>query len=85
MISMFLLKSAADLTQAFRERVLLQEFWNILRFRLVQYLGTWRGYRYSGKIDQKLHKQFYYPPGSLTEKIPATRPVEPIRYTEEEG
>ena len=82
---MFVLKSVADLTQAFRERILWQEFWDILRFRLVQYLGTWQGYRYSGTIDQKLHKQFYYPPGSLTEKIPETRPVEPIRYTEEEG
>lgn len=84
MIGMFIQKSLSDLAQARREKNFWKEMVNILRFRLVQYLGTWQGYRYSGKIDQKLHRQFYYPPGSLTEKIPETRPIEPIRYGGEE-
>ena len=84
MIGMFVQKSISDLTQAQREKLFWKKFIGILRFRLVQYLGTWQGYRYSGKIDQKLHRQFYYPPGSLTDKIPESRPIEPIRYSGEE-
>ncbi len=84
MIGMFIQKSISDLIQAQREKIFWKEFIGILRFRLVQYLGTWQGYRYSGKIDQKLHRQFYYPPGSLTDKIPEFRTIEPIRYTAEE-
>ena len=84
MIGMFIRKSVSDLSQARRENIFWKEFVGILRFRLVQYLGTYQGYRYSGKIDQKLHRQFYYPPGSLTEKIPESRPVEPINYPGEE-
>ncbi len=81
LLGMFLYKMASDLKQASREKLLAREFWDILQFRFVQYLGTWQGYRYSGKIDQQLHQRFYYPPGSLTEKIPESRPVEPIPYT----
>ena len=84
MIGMFLQKTISDLAQAQREKLFWKELIGILRFRLVQYLGTWQGYRYSGKIDQNLHRQFYYPPGSLTDKIPEIRPIEPIRYTGEE-
>ncbi len=84
MIGMFVQKSISDLAQAQREKLFWKKFIGILRFRLVQYFGTWQGYRYSGKIDQKLHRQFYYPPGSLTDKIPESRPIEPIRYTGEE-
>ncbi len=84
MIGMFLQKTISDLSQARKEGKFRKEFIGILRFRLVQYLGTWQGYRYSGNIDQKLHRQFYYPPGSLTEKIPESRPIEPISYHGEE-
>ncbi len=84
MIGMFLQKTISDLSQARKEGTYWKVFIGILRFRLVQYLGTWQGYRYSGNIDQKLHRQFYYPPGSLTEKIPESRPIEPISYHGEE-
>jgi rhamnosyltransferase len=70
----------ADMIQAYRERVLGKHIFTILRFRLVQYWATYQGYRYSGKIDARLHQQFYYPPGILSEKKPAARRVEPIKY-----
>ena len=84
MISMFIRKTARDMLQAYRDRILLKEMVGIVVFRFVQYLGTWQGYRYSGKIDQELHQRFYYPPGSLTEKVPEARKVEPIDYQGEE-
>lgn len=80
MISMIIRKSVKDISQARRDRVLLKEILNILRFRVFQYLGTWQGYRYSGKIDLQLHQQFYYPPQLLSDKFPEERAVEPINY-----
>ena len=80
MISMIIRKSVKDISQARRDRVLLKEIPNILRFRVFQYLGTWQGYRYSGKIDLQLHQQFYYPPQLLSDKFPEERAVEPINY-----
>jgi glycosyltransferase involved in cell wall biosynthesis len=80
MISMIIRKSVKDISQARRDRVLLKEILNILRFRIFQYLGTWQGYRYSGKIDLQLHQQFYYPPQLLSDKFPEERAVEPINY-----
>ena len=62
MLGMILRKTLGDLTQARKEDVFWQELWNVLRFRTLQYVGTWQGYRYSGNIDQGLHQKFYYPP-----------------------
>jgi len=84
MLGMFIRTSVSDLSQAYREKIIWKELTGILKFRLLQYFGTWQGYRYSGKIDQKLHTKFYYPPGLLTEKISESRPIEPIRYPGEE-
>ncbi|HSG26386.1 MAG TPA: glycosyltransferase family 2 protein [Anaerolineales bacterium] len=70
----------SDLQQARREKVLAETVASIFWFRVMQYWGTYRGYRYSGKVDASLHQQFYYPPGILTEKKPAPRSVTPIDY-----
>ena len=83
MVSMSIRKIVRDMSRARRDRVLLKEVWNIIRFRMVQYFGTWKGYRYSGQIDQQLHMRFYYPPQMLSEKIPESRLVEPINYQTE--
>jgi glycosyltransferase involved in cell wall biosynthesis len=61
----------SDLGYAVQDKVLLRQAFNILWFRLCQYWGTYRGYRYSGAIDQQLQQQFYYPPGILSDKSPA--------------
>jgi cytochrome oxidase assembly protein ShyY1 len=79
---MILRKVASDMSRAYRDRVLFKEAVSVVRFRVMQYLGTWQGYRYSGKIDHQLHMQFYYPPQALSEKIPEARQVEPIEYRE---
>lgn len=72
----------SDMLQAKREGVLADVWWSILWFRFLQYLGTFQGYNYSGRIDAELHQAFYYPPGILSEKTPAPRDVEPIKYDE---
>lgn len=80
MLGMLVQTIGSDSAQAVRERVFWKQIWNIARFRFLQYLATWQGYRYSGMIDQGLHRKFYYPPGILTEKIPEGRQVAPIQY-----
>lgn len=80
-LRLWLSTTFSDLIQARRERVFWREVWSILWFRLTQYWGTFQGYRYSGRIDAKLHQRFYYPPGILTAKNPAERRVEPIDYS----
>jgi glycosyltransferase involved in cell wall biosynthesis len=72
----------SDILAARREGVLGVHWRSILWFRLMQYWGTYRGYRYSGKIDHQLHQTFYYPPGILAEKKPAPRQVQPIEYNQ---
>ncbi|MBN1668060.1 MAG: glycosyltransferase family 2 protein [Anaerolineales bacterium] len=70
----------SDLLQARREQGLPRHWRSILWFRWLQYLATYRGYRYAGKIDAHLHRAFYYPPGILDDKSPAPRRVAPIDY-----
>jgi len=70
----------SDLLQAKRDRVLNEHWKSIFWFRFMQYWGTYQGYNYSGRIDSQLHQAFYYPPGILSEKTPAPRSIEPIRY-----
>lgn len=67
-LSMWFHKSLSDLTQAVQDGVFWREWFNVLWFRFLQYWGTWRGYRYSGKIDSQLHRRFYYPPHILSRK-----------------
>lgn len=69
-----------DFNQARWEKVLLKEASSIIRFRLMQYWGTYRGFNYSGKIDPQLHRAFYYPPNILDQKVPKPRPIIPIDY-----
>jgi glycosyltransferase involved in cell wall biosynthesis len=77
-------KIFSDMLQARRERVLGKFFAEIVWFRVMQYWGTYCGYRYSGEVDAQLHQQFYYPPGILSVKSPAARGVAPIEYDDEE-
>ena len=81
-LSHWVKKSASDLLQAVREGVFFQVLGDVIAFRLMQYWGTFRGYQFSGKIDARLHHQFYYPPSILDDKGGSTREVDPIQYQE---
>jgi len=83
-LSMWIKTSLLDLLQARREGVLINHFWSVIRFRLMQYWGTYQGFHYSGKIDARLHRAFYYPPNILDRKFSKPRAVEPITYTDRE-
>jgi glycosyltransferase involved in cell wall biosynthesis len=72
-----------DMMYARRSRTLKKNIGSIFMFRLMQYLGSFKGYRFSGKVDAQLHRKFYYPPNILDVKLPEQRPVKPIFYDED--
>jgi rhamnosyltransferase len=53
----------SDLWHAFQQRVLLKNMRSIFWFRLMQFWGTYRGYRESGPLTEQLRQTFYYPRG----------------------
>ncbi len=71
----------SDLWHAARERALLSSLTSIFWFRLMQFWGTYQGYRQSGPLTQHLRQTFYYPRG-LQVSPAARRKIEPIRYNE---
>ncbi len=80
-LGLWLRSTASDLNQARRESVFQREWWGILWFRFLQYLGTWQGYRQSEGMYAGLPHAFYYPPGILDSKPPIPRAVKPIDYS----
>jgi len=83
-IKVFLTRSLSDLNHARRDHVFFKQVHSIIRFRFMQYWGTYRGFHYAGKIDPLLHRSFYYPPHILDEKTPKPRPIDPINYNNNE-
>ncbi len=55
--------------------------WNeIIWFRVMQFWGTYRGYRQSGPLTAQLRQRFYYPNQSTAMKADQPREIQPIRY-----
>jgi glycosyltransferase involved in cell wall biosynthesis len=79
-ITHWMRNSWEDMLAAERDNVLGEQLLDIIVFRFMQYWGTFRGYSYSGKIDTRLHRKFYYPPGILSVRTPAGREIKPIEY-----
>lgn len=71
-----------DLRHATRQRVIIANLSSIFWFRLMQFWGTYRGYRHSGPLTWQLRRTFYYPNDSqaLTQSQP--RDIKPIQYNE---
>ena len=57
-----------DFRQALKEGVFLKEFISIIRFRWNQYYGTYRGFKQSYLMDNKVRERFYYPKGFFDER-----------------
>ena len=64
-VSHFLRYAGSDLRAAWRQGSLRRHFLAILRFRLLQYWGTFRGYQHRGPLTQDLKQTFYYSPKEL--------------------
>ncbi|WP_421827536.1 glycosyltransferase family 2 protein [Larkinella sp.] len=51
----------SDYVTAAQERVLWQHIAEIPVFRILQFWGTYQGYRFVGTLDRTLRERFYYP------------------------
>ncbi len=58
---LFLFNTFSDYAHALREGMLFTNFFQIARFRFMQFWGTYQGYRHKGDVTQRLKKRFYYP------------------------
>lgn len=70
----------SDCWHAGRERVLLREIWSILRFRALQFWGTYRGFVTTGPLSNQMKQVFYYPRGLRSSRVISPREVDPIDY-----
>jgi rhamnosyltransferase len=72
----------SDLYHAAHDGVLWQKAGDICLFRLMQFLGTYRGFLHHGNISRQLRQTFYYPKG-FTRPTTDTNPPEkrPIDYS----
>ncbi|HUV14936.1 MAG TPA: glycosyltransferase family 2 protein [Pelolinea sp.] len=84
-IRLFVNNSWSDLRESARDKKLFNVWINILRFRWLQFHGTYLGYKRSGPLTWQLKKSFYYPRGNgISSSNGNQREVEPISYSETE-
>lgn len=67
-LSLFIKNAWQDIKQAAYEKKLLKNLTNIIRFRYNQYYGTYKGYKQSYLLDNKVRERFYYPEGYVKKK-----------------
>ena len=70
----------SDARIAKKDARLVNEIATILWFRLMQFWGTYRGYKQSGPLTQELRQTFYYPGSTSKPFAPESRSVKPIQY-----
>ncbi len=81
LIRLFCTNAVNDLNAAKNEKKLIKHFWGIIRFRWMQFQGTYLGYKQSGPLTWKLKQAFYYPRDVLKKSTVNTpRNVKPIQY-----
>lgn len=50
-----------DISAAFKQKVLLSEINSIVRFRLAQYIGAYKGNHIHRKLSQEMKNRYFYP------------------------
>lgn len=68
----------SDCRHAHHDRVLGQNLGSIFLFRLMQFWGTYRGYRQPGSVTDRLRRTFYYP-NTLRPSTPGVQEMEDER------
>jgi glycosyltransferase involved in cell wall biosynthesis len=58
---LFMASVTSDIRQALRSQIFLQQYSDIILFRLMQFWGTYRGFSSRPSISKQLMRTFYYP------------------------
>jgi glycosyltransferase involved in cell wall biosynthesis len=69
-----------DLRSAVVEGEFTKVFWSVIWFRVMQYLGTYLGFRHAGPMTDEVIRAFYYPEQVIESREEKKREVEPIDY-----
>lgn len=80
LIRLWLANVANDFSAAREQRVLYRQWSKIMRFRWMQFWGTYQGYHQSGLLTWSLRRAFYYPNRALSNHKDPPRTVPPIQY-----
>jgi rhamnosyltransferase len=70
----------SDLVHGISQGGLGRDPFSIFWFRVLQYWGTYQGYRHSSPVTRQLRETFYYPRGLGSGGQPKRADVEPIDY-----
>jgi len=70
-----------DVWHALKQKVPYRDIPSIFWFRLLQFWGTYRGYRRPGMVTPQLRETFYYPRGMQRMDENYRNDVEPIAYS----
>ncbi len=72
LVRLFTSNVLSDAYHAIHDKVFWRYASEIIMFRCMQFLGTWRGYHQADTLSLELKRRFYYP-GSLARSAPATK------------
>ena len=81
-VQLFTRNATNDLNKAIRDGKYNIGILSIFWFRLMQFWGTYQGYKQSGPLTRELRKTFYYPTGLKSRTIQPKRNVNPIQYND---
>lgn len=70
-----------DVNRAIVQGASFKEIYSIFWFRILQFWGTYRGYRNPGIVTPRLREVFYYPRGMAPVEESTRKDVEPIIYS----
>ena len=70
----------SDARHALQQRKFGQAWGGLLKYRLMQFWGTYRGFAHRGPLSRELKQTFYYPLGFAASQVESVRQVEPIDY-----
>jgi glycosyltransferase involved in cell wall biosynthesis len=85
LLRLWLANTLQDFKAAAGQGLLAGQWWNIMRFRWMQFGGTYQGYRHSGPLTWQLKQTFYYPRPTEEGGSSRNRPVAPIQYSDLPG
>jgi glycosyltransferase involved in cell wall biosynthesis len=71
---------SSDLRHSLKGRVFWSSAASVFWFRIMQFWGTYQGYRQSFEWNWQLRQTFYYPHRTEATRKTAPRQIEPIRY-----
>lgn len=79
-VRLYVANIVADYRHAWQDGVWSRHWRSVPMFRLMQFWGTYRGFRQHGPVTSALHKKYYYPNGERQQEASSLEKREWIDY-----